>query len=52
MELASGLKADGVVASLELDGITPEVIVQKPEGAVLDAEVLRDYVIEITWQAG
>lgn len=52
MELASGLKADGVVASLELDGITTEVIVQKPEGAVLDAQELRDYVFEITGQDG
>lgn len=52
MELANGLKADGVVASLELDGITTEVIVQKPEGAVLDAQELRDYVFEITGQDG
>ena len=52
MELASGLKADGVVASLELDGITTEVIVQKPEGAVLDAQELRDYVFEVTGQDG
>ena len=52
MELASGLTADGTVASLELDGVSTEVIVEKPEGAVLDAQELRDYVFEVTDKEG
>ena len=52
MELAAGLTADGTVASLELDGISTDVIVEKPEGAVLDARELRDYVFEVTDQEG
>jgi len=52
MELAAGLTADGNVASLELDGISTDVIIEKPEGAVLDAGELRDYVFEVTNKEG
>lgn len=52
MELAAGLTEDGNVASLELDGISTQVIIQKPEGAVLDAQELRDYVFEVTDKEG
>ena len=52
MELAAGLTADGTVASLELDGISTDVIIEKPEGAVLDAQELRDYVFEVTNKDG
>ena len=52
MELAAGLTEDGNVASLELDGISTQVIIQKPEGAVLDAQELRDYVFEVTDKDG
>ena len=52
MELARGLTADGTVASLELDGVSTDVIVEKPEGAVLDAQELRDYVFEVTDKDG
>ena len=52
MELAAGLKADGVVASLELDGISTDVIVQKPEAAVLNGEELNGYVFEVTDREG
>ena len=52
MELAAGLKANGTVASLELDGISTDVIIEKPEGAVLDAQELRNYVFEVTDQEG
>ena len=48
MELASGLTASGTVASLELDGISTDVIIEKPEGAVLNAEELREYIFEVT----
>ena len=52
MELAAGLTADGNVASLELDGISTDVIIEKPRGAVLDAQDLRDYVFEVTDREG
>ena len=52
MELAAGLTADGTVASLELDGISTDVIIEKPKGAVLDAQALRDYVFEVTNRDG
>ena len=52
MELAAGLTADGTVASLKLDGISTDVIIEKPEGAVLNAQELRDYVFEVTDREG
>ena len=52
MELAAGLTADGTASSLKLDGITTDVIIEKPEGAVLDAQALRDYVFEVTNKDG
>ena len=52
MELAAGLTADGTVASLELDGITTDVVIEKPKGAVLDARELREYVFEVTDREG
>ncbi|MGN0978249.1 MAG: efflux RND transporter permease subunit, partial [Faecousia sp.] len=52
MEIAAGLTADSTVASLELDGISTDVIVEKPEGAVLNAQELRDYVFEVTDKEG
>ena len=52
MELAAGLTADGTAASLELDGITTDVIIEKPKNAVLDADGLREYVFEVTNKEG
>ena len=52
MELAAGLTADGNVATLYLDGITTDVIIEKPEGAVLEGEELRDYVFEVKDKEG
>ena len=52
MELAAGLTADGTVTSLELDGITTDVVIEKPKGAVLDARELREYVFEVTDREG
>ena len=52
LELAGGLTANGTVATLELDGISTDVVIEKPEGAVLNAQELRDYVFEITGQDG
>ena len=52
MELVSGITANGTAVSLELDGISTDVIIEKPAGAVLDAQGLRDYVFEITNSEG
>jgi len=52
MELAAGITADGTAASLELDDITTKVIIEKPAGAVLDAQGLREYVFEVTNKDG
>ena len=52
MELASGITADSTVASLELDGISTDVIIEKPEGSVLDARELREHIFEVTGQDG
>ena len=52
MELAEGLTKDGTVASLNLDGISTDVIIEKPKGAVLDAKALREYVFEVTDREG
>jgi multidrug efflux pump subunit AcrB len=52
MELAAGLTTDGTVASLKLDGISTDVIIKKPEGAVLNAQELREYVFEVTDKEG
>lgn len=52
MEIAAGLTTDGTVASMDLDGISTDVIIEKPEGAVLDAQALRDYVFEVTDKEG
>ena len=48
LELSAGLTTDGTVATMELDGISTDVIIEKPEGAVLDAQQLREYVFEVT----
>ncbi len=52
MEIAGGLTGEGTAATLELDGITTDVIIQKPTDAVLDAQALRDYVFEVTNREG
>lgn len=52
MELAEGLRANGNVAAMKLDGISTKIIIEKPKGAVLDAQALREYVFEITDQEG
>ncbi len=52
MELAAGLTSDSTIATLELDGISADVIVEKPEGAVPDSKALRSYVFEVTGKDG
>ena len=52
MELASGLTDNATAATLELDGVSTDVIIEKPEDSVLDVDALRDYVFEVTKQDG
>ncbi len=52
LELASGLTADSTIATLELDDVSTDVIVEKPADSVLDAEALRNYVFEVTGSDG
>ena len=41
MELASALTDNATAATLELDGVSTDVIIEKPEGAVLDVDSLH-----------
>ncbi|MBQ8236741.1 MAG: efflux RND transporter permease subunit [Oscillospiraceae bacterium] len=52
MELAGKLTSSTTAASLELDGTSTSVIIEKPEGAVLDVEGMKSYVFEVTGQDG
>lgn len=52
MELASALTTDTTVMTMELDGITADVIVEKPEDSNLSLPALRRYVFETTNQDG
>ncbi len=52
MELAQALTNSQTAMTLELDGTTTDVIIEKPEGAVLQAEDLEDYAFEVTGQDG
>jgi len=52
MELAAALQNTTTSASLELDGTTTSVIIEKPEGAKLTAEDLENYTFEVTGQTG
>ena len=52
MELASGLTDSATATALELDGVSTDVIIEKPQGSVMDADALRDYVFEVTQQDG
>ena len=52
MELASALTDSASQTSLELDGTTTGVIIEKPESAKLDLEGLRNYVFTVTGQDG
>ena len=52
MELASVLTDNATAATLELDGVSTDVIIEKPEDSVLDVDALRNYVFEVTKQDG
>ena len=52
MELASALTDSGTIATLQLEGNTTDVILEKPEGAKLDVEGLKNYPFEVTGRDG
>ena len=52
MELASALQTSTTGVSLNLEGTTTSVIIEKPEGAVLTADALESYPFSITTQMG
>jgi HAE1 family hydrophobic/amphiphilic exporter-1 len=52
MELAQSLTNETTFATLELDGTSTDVILEKPEGAKLDIEKLKKYEFETTGQDG
>ena len=52
MELATALTDSTSQSSLELDGTTTGVIIEKPESAKVDLEALRNYVFTVTGRDG
>jgi HAE1 family hydrophobic/amphiphilic exporter-1 len=52
MELASALTNTTAGAALELDGTTTGVIIEKPEGAKLDVDGLKNYTFAVTGRDG
>lgn len=52
MELASALTTDSTVMSMELDGLSADIIVEKPEESSLNLPVLRNYTFETKNQDG
>ncbi len=52
MDLAKALTNTSTVATLELGGTSTDVILEKPEGAKLDIEALKNFEFEVTGQDG
>ena len=52
MELAEAVKSDSTVASLELDGISADVIIEKPKDSQLNIRKLRNYIFQVKGQDG
>ena len=52
MELAQALQNNTTVTTLELEGTSTSLIVEKPEGAVLTVDSLAEYAFEVTTQTG
>ena len=50
MELAAALQTETTAATLQLNGTSTDVIIEKPEGAVLTADTLDSYEFEVTDQ--
>ena len=52
MEIASALTNTKTMSSLELEGTTTSLIIEKPEDAKLDVDELKDYTFEVTARDG
>lgn len=52
MELAGQLNNNTTAATLNLDGVSTEIIVEKPEDARLDVDGLKDYTFTVTKRDG
>ena len=52
MEIAKALTNTTSMSALELSGTTTGLVIQKPEGAALDLEGLKNYVFEVTGRDG
>ena len=52
MEIAKALTNTASMSALELSGTTTNLVIQKPEGATLDLEGLKNYVFEVTGRDG
>ena len=52
MELASALTDSKTMSSLDLEGTTTSLIIEKPEGAKLAVDDLKDYTFEVTGRDG
>jgi len=52
MELASALTTSNSTTTLEIEGSSTSVIIEKPEGAVLTVDGLKNYEFEVTGQDG
>ena len=52
MELAAALADSSTVAVLELEGTSTDVILEKPEGAKVDIDGLKNYPLEVTGKDG
>lgn len=52
MELADALKADTAMATLELDGVSTDIILEKAEGSVLTGGELGSHTFTVTNQEG
>ena len=52
MEIASALSNSTTMSALELDGTATSLIIEKPDGAKLDVDGLKDYTFEVTAKDG
>lgn len=52
MELSSALTETKTAATLEINGNSTDVIIEKPEGSLLDVQALKEYSFEVTDKEG
>ena len=52
MELSSALTETKTAATLEINGTSADVIIEKPEGSLLDVQALKAYAFEVSDKEG